>query len=449
MAKNPLPSSVAIIGAGASALFAARQLRRLGVQEITLLEKENQVGGKCSTYKDPQNPDIQAERGAAVVAPNYGEVFDALKEKGIVTERVLPAYSDTVEIITKYQKSDCSRVKVLLQLAREIYIFNKLVSLYRKCCTGRHPLPPELEASFGRCAESHGLRHLHLLLKPFITGFGYGDMYDCPTYSVLEYMGYTTIPCLIAQYFAFECCELRSIQGGFQHLMQKIAEDFHVLLGTTITQVVRKRSHTTLHYTTEGKEASLNVEALILAVSPKHWQNILGPQNLTPIEKTCSSHLTYYRYPVVICRLLGLPAHQIYRPEALQKEKFGHVAFVSTVDKRENPKEGRLCSAYINLLPQHSQTAHLAGAEPQREHILADLRSLPGVIDAEIMEYKVWEDYFSSLPWALRLALENQQYTPATKTLYVGSYTLGSFEDVACVANQAAQLVNTTFDANG
>jgi len=255
-----------------------------------------------------------------------------------------------------------------------------------------------------------------------------------------------TIPFLIAQHFGYVSCELRNIHGGFQYLVQKIAEDFHVLTSTNILRVIRNGSEAIIDYRDKnGAEGSLKAEALILAVSPKHWEWLFGREHLTRTELVCVDQLTYYRYPVVICKLQGLSPNFFYKPEVLNKEKFGHVAFVSTSDKRENPTDGRLCSAYINQLPHHSHESNLDDGGLEREQIIADLKGLPGVTGVEIVECKIWEDYFSSLPWQVRLDLEKQQYAPSTKTMYAGSYTLGSFEDVACVANRATQVVNNCF----
>lgn len=444
MQSVPLPKSVAIIGAGASGLFAARRLRQLGVEQITLFEKENHVGGKCCTYHDPKTPGLIAERGAVVIAPNYGEVIDALIEHGIKTEKTFGAQSDTVEIIAETEKlSWLQKWRLMTEIAAEVWKFNRYVRIYRNACEQLEPLPGYLEESFGKLAKDQGLQHINIFLKPFVSGFGYGDMNDCPAYSVLEYMGYMTIPCLIAQHYGFDSCELRSIEGGFQNLMNKIGENFDVKLSTTISHIKRDAAGVKVDYTdSKGIARTYHAEMLVLAVSPKQWLGLLGADQLTSAEKACVDQLTYYSYPVVICRLKGLPLNYIYKPEALNKEHFGHVAFVATLDTRENPEDGRLCSAYINQLPRNNHDANRSCDGVKKEEILSDLRALQGVTEASIVEYKIWEDYFPTVPWQVRLNLEKEQYAPATRTIYTGSYALGSFEDVACVANRSTQVIS-------
>ncbi len=123
---------------------------------------------------------------------------------------------------------------------------------------------------------------------------------------------------------------------------------------------------------------TLHGDALFLAVSPLQWESLIGKNNLTEIERKCIENVHYYRYPVIVCQLEGFPLNYVYRPKMLDKENFGHVAFVSTRDKRENPEGGRLCSAYINQLPlckvesiPHEENLFL-------QNVKQELLSLPG-----------------------------------------------------------------------
>lgn len=447
MKKKRLPSSVVIVGAGASGLFAARRLRQLGVQNITLLEKESQVGGKCSTYCDPHQPALKAERGAMVIAPNYGVVIEAIEENNIATEEILGTKSDTIEIIDKLDSMNrLQKMKFALEVAGELIRFCLGVRVYRRCCIQKTMLPDELQLPFATYAEKHHLNNLQQLIKPLLAGFGYGDTRDCPTYSVFEYLGYTTIPYMVLNHYGVMGCELKEIKEGFQSLMEKIAAPFDVHTGVSAISITRSSEQVDVSYTShEGKKEKITADALILALSPIHWRNILGAENLTDIEKKCIEQLTYYRYPMVVCRLKGSPPGHIYYPQRLEKENFGHVAFISTRDRRENPEEGRLCSAYVNVLPEEFLEIDEHHKNIKLEQIKEELKGFPGVTEVEILEFKIWEDYFSTLPWEVRLALECEQYAQNTKTLYLGSYTLGSFEDVACVAARATYQIDNCF----
>jgi len=176
-------------------------------------------------------------------------------------------------------------------------------------------------------------------------------------------------------------------------------------------------------------------EVLILATSPKNWPSL--NLNLTETEQICINQLEYYRYPVAVYRIKGLPPKQYYFPKALEEQGFGHLALITTRDNRNDPKDGRLCTIYVNLPP--NDTTYTI----DHELIQHELKSIEGVTEAIMVQDKIWEDYMSTLPWDLRLELDKEQQK--SNTIYLGSYVLGGFEDVVCVANKATDTVKELY----
>jgi len=437
-----LPKSVVIIGAGAAGLFSARRLRQLGVQDITLLEKEPKEGGKCSTYLDPNIPHLQAEKGAVIVAPNYGVVLDAMIEKNIKTTQLPPSNVDTIAFIHQINAlSRFGKVKFALKFSLELIKFWRGVWIYNKARKHAKPLPDDLELPFSVYTKKYGLENINQFLKLLVTAFGYGAMEECPTYSILEYIGYATIPSIVSGHYGYPSIGLNSLREGFQHLMTEIAKDFNVEKSVAIQQIVRNNESVSVQYTQPkiGITKHLTADLLILAVPPVHWKELFTNDQLSLVEAECIQHLTHYRYPIAICRIknTGLT----YIPEALERKQFGHVALICTCDKTQDPENGRLCTVYINVPPGDNTFTK----ENTAARILEDLYKIPGVTEVTILEIKIWEDYFCSLPWKQRLALEQQQFAASTRTMYAGSYTLGSFEDVACIANRAAEVIDSHY----
>ncbi len=161
---------------------------------------------------------------------------------------------------------------------------------------------------------------------------------------------------------------------------------------------------------------------------------------MTETESKCVKQLEYYRYPVAVYRIKGLPAFQYFFPNALEEAGFGQLALITSRDNRPDPEEGRLCTVYINLPPNTKEFTF------DHETIKAALMTIAGVTDCVVVEEKIWEDYMSTLPWDLRLELDKEQQD--SNTVYLGSYVLGGFEDVACVANKATDTVNELFSPN-
>ncbi len=436
-----LPDSVVIVGGGPSGLFAARRLKQLATQQkkdihIIILEKEDVVGGKCHTFSDPDLPELKTEWGAALVAPNYGVVIDAIKEHHIAYEKTLPSADETIEFSQqlKHQRF-FGKLSTATKIAKELNKFNHDYAIYQQAKQHKTDLPDDLKLSFTDYARSRNMINLPLFALPFVPGFGYGDLSRCPAYAVLEYFGRLTIPDIMLTDTIIKQPPLLSIRGGFQGLMEKIAEDFDVRTGVNITSIKRIPDGVFVNYKTKRGKKTQYADALILANSPHNWQD-LG-LDITDTEQQCVDHLTYYRYPVAVCRIKGLPAKHHFFPEGLREAGFGHLALITTRDNRQNPEEGRLCTIYVNL-PAGDNDFRL-----DHEAISEELKTIAGVTGVEFLEEKTWEDYMSTLPWDLRLKLDKEQ--TETNTLYLGSYALGAFEDVVSVANKACDAINEQY----
>lgn len=438
---KPLPSKVIIIGAGPSGLFAVRSLQELAKEQNTeieciLIEREDVVGGKCHTYKDPVHPELRTEWGAGAIAPNYGVVLDALKEFKIPFEDMVSTATETIEIKELYENlHGREKITFIQQYIRETKIFNKAYDVYKKAVENKTDLPDALKEPFAKFCADNNMKYLPIAVKPFVPGFGYGDVAHCPTYSVLEYLGKTTLPEILALDNFTSLPSLLAIHGGFQVLMEKMAESYDVRLNAKVTKIERTTEKVTVHYTQNGKKCVETADTLILATSPKNWPSMhLKP---TPVEQQCIDGLESYLYPVAVCKIKGLPAHQYFVPQALETKGFGHLALITTRDNRNNPEDGRLCTIYVNLPPNTDSFSF------NRDSLATDFAAIEGVTDVTVVERKIWTDYMSTLPWNLRLALHQEQ--AKTNTLYLGSYVLGGFEDVACVAKVATTAVQEAF----
>lgn len=439
--KKGLPSKVIIAGAGPSGLFAARRLTQLASEqkkeiEIILLSPDSWAGGKCHTFSDAARNELKTEWGAALVAPNYGVVLDAMTEYGIEFERVMPTDEQGMELKTLYNHASFGeKAHIIISLMREVYAFNSDYDVYKNAKQKRKQLPNELLMPVSEYCKYKNLQYLPMFLKSFVAGFGYGAITHCPTYAVLEYLGKVTIPDILIADKIIGKPSLLAIKGGYQLLMEKIAEQFDVRLNAEITEVNRTNNSVTVRYKQGGLELEETADKLILATSPKNWTSM--GMELSQTEKECITNLEYYRYPVAVYRINGLPPKQYYFPPALEAEGFGKLALITTRDNRVDPEEGRLCTVYVNLPPNHNQFVFDHGK------LKDELRLIPGVTQVEVVAEKTWEDYMSTLPWDLRLKLDQEQDN--TNTLYLGSYALGGFEDVACVANKATDLITEQY----
>lgn len=432
---NARKKNVVIIGAGPAGLFAARALHKQGFNP-TLLEKESHVGGKANTFSHPDAPEIKTEWGAVLLAPNYGVVLDAVTEKNIKFEESVDARRSTVGIIQKFDAlSWAGKAVFAAQLVGQLVRFTYGVSQYHYARDNCLSLPEDCEIPFAQYAEKYGLQDINLLMKAFVSGYGYGDMGVIPTYQVMEYAGVGSIPALAAKFF--NRSPLVEVKNGTQYLMERVAEDFNVITSANVTAIDRSKEGVSVTYTMDGVTRNINADALVLAISPLQWTK-LG-MKLTAVEEECVNMLTYYRYPIAVCKVKGLAAENIYVPKALEKEGFGHLALMTTRDNRSLPSDGRLFTAYINLSQGQNEFSF------DKENLQAEIKELsaaPQETSVEVLETKVWEDYLPALPWSQRLKLEKEQMREDTNTLYVGAYPVGGFETIRNVADQATRAVN-------
>lgn len=434
----PKNKTAVIIGAGPAGLFAARALKKQGITP-TLIEKEAVVGGKCHTYTDPHNPDIKTEWGAAMLAANYGVVLDAVAEKGVQLERPLVTQRQSLAIMEKMDSlSWLNKAYFAVSFVWQLASFTKSVMDYHYARDNQLALPDDFELPFTQYAKKYGLEYIDMFLKPLVTGFGYGAMDDIPAYCVMEYMGIGTVPTMALQEVLGNP-PLLGVKDGTQHLMERVAEDFDVVTSADISKVDRSEGQVNITYTVNGVTSTICADQLVLATSPLQWTKF--GMKLTAVEQECVEKLTYYRYPVAVCKVAGLQPEQVFIPPALEKEGFGHVALLTTRDARTVPNEGRLCTSYINL-PAGENAFSLDLESDGRKIMCNEIGGLAGIDHVSIEGTKIWEDYMPTLPWDLRLKLEKEQMRRDTSTLYVGAYPVGGFEDIRCVADQATRAVD-------
>lgn len=94
---------------------------------------------------------------------------------------------------------------------------------------------------FSEYCKLNNMSYLPVLLKPFVPGFGYGDLNFCPAYCVLEYMGKVTMPDILLAEQLIGRPSLLAIHGGFQLLMERIAEQFDVRTSASVSRIKREK----------------------------------------------------------------------------------------------------------------------------------------------------------------------------------------------------------------
>lgn len=440
-------NKVIIVGGGMSGASAAREIQKklnLDPQNIIIFEKNNYLGGKLKTFTHPLYPKIKAEYGAGVYCvPNFG-ISDYMLEKGMAGENVLPIKSDTVEF-----KNEAARRTLLGKLSYsssflwQTMKFAVNVWSYNRACERLKTEPPtDYKLSFKTFSEKHRLKVVATFLRFLVPGFGYGSEDDANNYAfrILSYMGYITMPVI---FFgdAIGKNALCALHGGYQQLVELMLEGYNIKMSAHIERIHRTKDKATVYYKHEGRSEEMTADLLVLALSPYFWQD-LG-MALTPEEQACVNSLTYYHYPVAICRIKGLAPQQSYILSAIDKEGFGHPAFLFTRDNRSNPPDGRLFTIYINL-PEGKNDFNFDDPKT-RSSLIEDLHKLEGVTNVVIEDTHIWPDYNPAVPWKTGIDLQKKELIHTLNTLHVGTYLPGGFETVAGAEDYARKAVNRWF----
>lgn len=354
MSSQNLPHKKIIVGAGVSGATAARELIKSGVnpEDIIVLEINDYVGGKLKTYTSPVDPDLKTEYGAGVLVHNYPAI-DVMHEKQMKLEKLIKADHSGLDFYKEIMKRPLlGKLTYALDFAWQQIKFAKHVWSYNQACTQlREKLPPDYELTFSEFADKKKLNKIACFIQFLVPGFGYGSLNDKNNYAyrILNYMGYTTIPSICMQ-------SLAAVHGGYQQLVENMLEGIDVKTKAQITKIDRKNGSVKVQYQHNGNKEEILGDTLILANSPYYWHDL--NMNLSPAEQQCVDNFKYYRYPVAICRIEGLPPKQIFIPEAMKKEGFGHPAFLFTRDNRKETTEA--CDLVsVTDLPQKNHLENL------------------------------------------------------------------------------------------
>jgi hypothetical protein len=300
---------ICIVGAGASGLAAAQALQRRGYRRLTVFERQQRVGGKCHTIVHDGR---SYELGAAVVSFAYRNVRSLLAEAGLRASLLVS--QSFVDLERGLESSlPLPQPRDWLSLGPQGVRFLRALWRHRRVRQpGFADLDPELSMPFEAWCSAHHVEQIGEMIKPWITGFGYGFLNEVPTAYILKYL----------TLFGSPMFEIR--EQGYGGLWQRVARTLagvDIRLGTSIERIERDDGRVRIH--TEGE--TLDFDALVLACP---LDAVLGSLDATPTEKSLFSRIRYYDYYVVGASAEGLPrARCIFFPRYSTPEHLGAPMF--------------------------------------------------------------------------------------------------------------------------
>jgi hypothetical protein len=406
---------IGIIGAGASGLTAADGLARRGYRQVTVLEKEAQVGGKCASVT--VNGRVY-ELGAIFASPCYTKTGALADAVGLASEpeTLSRYYLSDGRLTSQYSWSDIPQLLWQIGLKYGWYTLGP----YRRIRQpGLDQIPDELCQDFATFSDGHGLNLMAQVLRPMMTGFGYGYANQVPAAYMVKYLDWVTlVRC------GLHLGQLSRWPDGIQTLWQRLADRHQVILDVDIQRVQRGAT-----VTVETNRGQFSFDLLLLACP---LDNALPFLDASPQEQALFSRIRYCDYWVLLCAIDNLPRNSGYIPDHLVEARQGHIMLWSSRWPDDN-----LYTLYLLGDGQSDEAAISATVADDLAQLGADLQ--------EVIVARRWR-YFphvSPADMAAGFYAQLEALQGVNQTFYLGE--IMSFASLECCTRYASTLVERFF----
>jgi predicted NAD/FAD-binding protein len=298
---------ICILGAGAGGLSAAWYLRQRGFSEITMVERNPEVGGKCRSWTADG---ALCELGAIGVFPCYTRVHAFLERYGMKVEPV-PSY--------QLVQADGDASAPLSQVYRGLSLPSQLgffldLQRYRSL---RRSLAPHLDGPdglvdireaglherFDLFLREHDLQRLERMFHICVTNYGYGFLDEIPAAYALKYLSVPMLDAFVNHGMG-QADQIGWLPRlGYQGLMRAIADDLP-------TVRFRKGAETArIERTAAAVRLALPNQVLafdLLIVTTSDLRNLESVLDLNDEERAVLSRVRFNNYATVLLEASGI-----------------------------------------------------------------------------------------------------------------------------------------------
>jgi predicted NAD/FAD-binding protein len=314
-------TKIGVIGAGASGLTVARTLMQKGFRHVTVLEREDRVGGKCCAFMYEGS---LYELGACITSPHYSSFHALVKELGLKAPPD-PGAAGADWRYSPYAPAlvfdvDAARSSFVFPVLREAPLHRvtasclrlgvEMVRLHASYEPGFLNMPADSFVPFDAWARERNLTEAaRLFIEPVVTPLGFGYLDEIPAAYVLRYLPIVGIPTIFSP-----------VQGGFQNVWETVARGLDVRRNVTIQRIRRAEQ-----VTVETVKESFTFDALVVT-SP--FDETVSLLDATPEEAALAKSVVYNDYRVVVASVAGLPEHRFSMfPKHFESSTRGELVF--------------------------------------------------------------------------------------------------------------------------
>jgi protoporphyrinogen oxidase len=259
----PLTTRVAVIGAGPAGLSAAMALKERGFRDVTVLEKEAAVGGKCHSFTHGGKV---FDVGANLTTPRYVTIR-ALAERLGMTRRSVP--QRRIVTIGSEQFSSLADANVMERLAVRggASLYAKLRHLTGIDRQGYAGLRDNVEQPFSAWLQKHGLGMFRELFEVLFVAYGYGQMGELPAAYALKFFDRIHIQASVETVLGKEVPFTMDFAEGFQELWERVDRRFEIdtVREAQVRAIRRSPRGVEVEYERQGLARTERFDKLILA----------------------------------------------------------------------------------------------------------------------------------------------------------------------------------------
>ncbi|MCP4132925.1 MAG: FAD-dependent oxidoreductase [bacterium] len=412
---------IIIVGAGAAGISTAYELKKKGYENITVLEKDKRIGGKCLTVDIEEK---NYELGAVIVGSTYTHVREYIKEAGV--ELIEMGKTAFYEVEKGKGLTTFGKLKFYLtnMLPMAGHMLSELRT-YKRQVGYAGINKEELGMSFEEWLNKRNLSKFFTVLASCYVSWGYGFFEEVAAAYVVKLLHHERVNRTFVKK-PFSRAKTHVIAEGYQGLLETMAKKANIDVQLDVDIKSIKRNKTVKLKTNKG---NLECDTLIVACPPNNLKGILDEK---PIEDELINKIKNVDFRTFACKVDNLDIPEfIFCIDNLRANKAGHsVAIYKRWDDSNIVTFG-------NINVNESTEALL-------EKLKEDVHNLGGSI-TEVVEHVQWEYFPHVEPSEIKTGYYDKLETlqGENSTYYSGEFL--AFSAVEYIAEYSKELVNKHF----
>ncbi|MEZ4238808.1 MAG: FAD-dependent oxidoreductase [Myxococcota bacterium] len=306
----PLTTRVAIIGAGPAGLSAAMALKERGFRDVTVLEKEPEVGGKCHSFRFEGHV---YDLGANLTTPRYRSIRALADRLGMTRRKVADRRIVNIGAEQFDSLADASVLERLL-VRTGASVYSRMRHLTGIDRNGYRGLRDAVEQPFDRWLQRHGLGAFKELFEVLFVAYGYGQMGDLPAAYALKFFDPIHVQASVDTILGRDVPFTTDFVEGFQELWVRVDREYEIgaKCGVNVRAVRRSPRGVDITWTAgegPGLEQTERFDKLVLACP---FPEALRFLDASPLEMRLFGQVKTNQYFTTVAQVRNMPDLSTY-----------------------------------------------------------------------------------------------------------------------------------------